>query len=269
MSAIPYHRLAAARRVRAVIEVVLSLAYWFAGTLILFALAIGDIYDELDEASSFLVSIVSLALLIPATRLAGRTLGRTSGSLSSVVDRLRWPWLMRCCAIALGFLVLAVAADAAVEGFVDANVRWPGWSTLLPLLAIIIVLVPFQAAGEEYLFRGTLVQAVGAWSASPWPAIVLSSVAFAAVHGAPIEVSVELFATAAMGAWLTYKTGGLEAAIAGHVVNNIVAFVLLAATGQRIDEVEYVGFTWISCAIYTLFYAAYAWAVVRMGPKHT
>ena len=174
---------------------------------------------------------------------------------------------MRCTAIAVGFYVLAVAANIAVLGLEPPEESWPSSTPLLPLLALIVSIVPFQAAAEEYFFRGTLVQAIGAWSRSPWPAIVVSSAAFAIVHLAPLEVTIFLFAMAVVDAWLTIETGGLEAAIAGHTVNNIAAFVLLAAMGERIDIITD-EFSWVALSLYALFYVAYAWAVVRQSRRH-
>jgi membrane protease YdiL (CAAX protease family) len=91
---------------------------------------------------------------------------------------------------------------------------------------ITLVLVPFQAGAEEVFNRGTLQQVLGGWGAPAWLAMLLTTGAFIAMHGTP---NLGTIAIAAMGftyAWLTLETGGLEAAIAGHAINNIVAFIL-------------------------------------------
>ncbi len=268
MTAAPYHRLSAQRRVRATLEPVLAFAYWAIAIVVIDLVTMNlELADELEEPISFALMGASLALLIPATRLAARTFRRAPGLLSSVAGRLHWRWLLRCIALAFLFLVLAVAADVALSRPETAEAHWPGWAAFLPLLALIVVVVPFQAAGEEHLFRGTLIQAIGAWSKSPWPAIVLSSAAFAAVHWVPIEATVFLFATAVVDAWLTIETGGIEAAVAGHTVHNVGAFVMLAATGERIDIVDDADFSWVLAASYSGFYVAYGWAVIRLAPK--
>ena len=99
----------------------------------------------------------------------------------------------------------------------------------LALLVIVLVMTPFQAAGEEYFFRGWVMQNIGAWFARPIVGLVVSvavsTVAFAAAHGSPdpwILGSIGCLAVASGIA--AYRTGGLEAGIAMHAVNNLLAF---------------------------------------------
>lgn len=91
---------------------------------------------------------------------------------------------------------------------------------------VLLLVVPFQAAAEEYVFRGYLMQAIGRWLRHPAFAILLPVPLFVLGHlYDPLgQVSVGVFAVAA--GWLTWRTGGLEAAIALHVVNNLLAFLL-------------------------------------------
>ena len=95
-----------------------------------------------------------------------------------------------------------------------------------------LLLVPLQAAAEEYVFRGWLLQAVGAYLRTPWVAIAFQAVLFAAAHGWGTRLGLPGPGRhgRALG-WLTVRTGGLEAAIALHVVNNLVAFTVAAAFG--------------------------------------
>jgi membrane protease YdiL (CAAX protease family) len=93
-----------------------------------------------------------------------------------------------------------------------------------------------QAAAEEYAFRGWLLQAVGSWTArfgrSAWPAIVISAIPFVVGHGytdwGPVDIG--LFAVAT--GWVVVRTGGLEAAIALHVVNNLTGLTAAASEGD-------------------------------------
>jgi membrane protease YdiL (CAAX protease family) len=93
-------------------------------------------------------------------------------------------------------------------------------------LVIVLLLVPVQAAAEEYIFRGYLMQSIGRWLRHPAFAILLPVPLFVLGHGYDLlgQIGVGLFAVAA--GWLTWRTGGLEAAIALHVVNNLSAFLL-------------------------------------------
>jgi nicotinamide riboside transporter PnuC len=102
---------------------------------------------------------------------------------------------------------------------------------------VLLLLVPLQAAGEEYLFRGWLMQAVGAYRRRPWIAMAVQTVLFAAAHGWQGPWALSFFAVFAIVAGvLTLRTGGLEAAIGLHVVNNVIAIGLYAASGA-LDQV--------------------------------
>ncbi len=119
---------------------------------------------------------------------------------------------------------------------------------LLVPAVVIVLLVPFQAAAEEYVFRGWLLQAVGSctlenarsgigrvFSAvfrTPWPGIVVGSALFTAGHGYTSWGILDIFLFGAIAAWLAVRTGGLESSIALHVFNNLMAFLLPAAVGK-------------------------------------
>src|SRR5690606_30694143 len=127
----------------------------------------------------------------------------------------------------------------------------------LVVLALILLLVPFQAAAEEYVFRGVVVQAIGAWVRWLPVGALVSTAVFAALHIYDVWglVDVAVFAIAAVIA--TWRTGGLEAAIALHAVNNVVAFGLLASGVLGTTRVEAeggsalaVGFSVVAMAVY-------------------
>ncbi len=69
-------------------------------------------------------------------------------------------------------------------------------------------------------------QLVGSWLRHPAFAILLPVPLFVLGHGYDVwgAASVGLFAVVA--AWLTWRTGGLEAAISLHIVNNLLIFLL-------------------------------------------
>src|SRR4029453_3395275 len=104
------------------------------------------------------------------------------------------------------------------------------------LLVLVFVLTPFQAAAEEYLFRGWILQNVGSWFAQPIVglvvSIIVSTTAFAAAHLSPdpwIIVSLACLSVASgLPAW---RTGGLGAGIAMPTVNNVTAFTIVILFG--------------------------------------
>lgn len=187
---------------------------------------------------SVLMSMLSIIVMLPAVILAMLTLGmRPVGRVWSVAARLRWGLLLRLLGAAVLALIamtaVGMAAEIGLQAIVDpAALSEPpaeadrafDVNAALISLVLVIVLVPVQAATEEVVFRGLFMQVLGAWLRNPWFAILIPSVAFAMAH---IYDFWGLAAVGLMGvvaAWLTWRTGGLEAAIAIHIVNNLVGF---------------------------------------------
>lgn len=185
-------------------------------------------YFDLERPWLFLALVVPLILMIPALLAASRIVeSRGVGMLSSVTGRLRLGWLGKSLLLALAvfFVYFAVLLgwSAASGESVSPDFTAPG---LWVMVVLILLLIPFQAAAEEYVFRGYLMQLVGGWLRHPAFAILLPVPLFVLGHGYDIwgAASVGIFAVVA--AWLTWRTGGLEAAIALHIVNNVLIFLL-------------------------------------------
>ncbi|HUS33609.1 MAG TPA: CPBP family intramembrane glutamic endopeptidase [Kofleriaceae bacterium] len=230
--------------------------------------------DDLDVVARLVVMHLSIAMMTPAALCAALVIGRRPGFLLSLAGRLRWRWLGRCVgfafAIQLAFIGFGVLVELIGSGSIDSLSH--GGPRLWQVVAVTLLLVPFQASGEEVFNRGTLQQIIGGWGAPAWVAIGVSTAAFVAMHGMP---NVGTIAIAAMGisyAWLTLETGGLEAAIAGHTMNNIVAFILAAAAHgtKALDPQELnerVG--WASVVIQVVMIALYTVLVIRAWRRST
>ena len=249
-SMFPYHRLARySPRYRwwrpllvgvvgAVFYVVLSMLYLVPFAVLTFTApaeltAFADVLNtgtiDMTDPTVFAFALGSIALMLPSLWLATLLLGsRPVGLLSSVATRLRWPWMLRCFGSALvvytivfgfAFLVLDPLSGAdPISPTVTAS------TALLVLLALI--LTPLQATAEEYVFRGYLMQTVGGWLKHPAWAILLPVPLFAIGHDYDLWGLADVAVFAIAAGWLTWRTGGLEAAIAAHVVNNTLLFVL-------------------------------------------
>lgn len=113
-------------------------------------------------------------------------------------------------------------------------------------------------------------QVVGRF-ARPWPvAAVVSTIAFTAAHGTLSTASVEIVAMGGVLAWLTVRTGGLEAAVGHHVINNLIVFVIRALThgGESIDSKHLnEGATWSAVIGQSIGLAVYALLVLRSWKK--
>lgn len=194
-----------------------------------------EMLDPVNPWASLSLNLL-LAGLVPAT-LVGLWVGfrRSPWRVLSVAGRMRWAWLGWCLLVVtpLWAAYLAVTWVVFDQEVLERPEHW------VALLVITLLTTPFQAAGEEIAFRGGLVQGVGAWFRSPVVALmvtaVLSTAAFAAAHGsADPWIIVELGSLAVAGCWLAWRTGGLEAVIVLHVVNN----VLIMATGILLGGLE-------------------------------
>jgi len=107
------------------------------------------------------------------------------------------------------------------------------------ILAIIsLSLIPFQAAFEEILFRGYLMQGFTALYGSRWFPLVMTSVLFGLMHGLNPEVKEYGFLTmmpqyilfGLIFGIITILDDGVEAAIGAHTANN--AFLCIMVTNK-------------------------------------
>jgi membrane protease YdiL (CAAX protease family) len=183
----------------------------------------------------FLYVNLSLIVLIPTAGLSIWAVHRIRPRyVSSVRGGIRWRWLLRCVAVVAPVWLVYLGISALVEP--PSSPRPDQWGLLL---VIVVFLTPLQAAGEEYFFRGWIMQNVGSWFRHPMVGLVVSLVvsvsAFSAAHGsADIWVLGSLGVFALTAGIATWRTGGLEAGIAIHAVNNIgVFFTVILAGGWQ------------------------------------
>ncbi|MDT0647820.1 CPBP family intramembrane glutamic endopeptidase [Zunongwangia sp. F260] len=106
----------------------------------------------------------------------------------------------------------------------------------LILLVIAVVLIPIQTSFEEYLFRGYLMQGIGAFAKNKWIPLLITSLIFGGLHIANPEVaSYGYFIMASyigIGLLLgiiTLMDEGLELALGFHAANNLFIALLLTS----------------------------------------
>jgi len=153
--------------------------------------------------------------------------GRKAIWVISVQPGGRWRYLLIC------FVVAAAVLNVVLWLMHGGSMAWqaaqPDWAIYL---ALILITSPLQAAAEEFFFRGYLQQAIGSLAGRSWVGVACSALVFAIFHG---DQNVALF-THRLGfgliaGTLVWATGGLEAAIAVHVANNVFAFGYALFTG--------------------------------------
>ena len=180
----------------------------------------------------FIYLNLTLIVLIPASGLSIWIVhGIRPRFLSSVAGGIRWRWLLRCIAVLMPVWVVYTALAALVQPAISP--RPEHW---LALLVIVLVMTPLQAAGEEYFFRGWIMQNVGSWFARPMVGLVVSLIvsaaAFSVAHLSPDPWVLGTIACLAVASGLAaWRTGGLEAGIAMHAVNNVLTFFVVVLFG--------------------------------------
>ncbi|HET9516895.1 MAG TPA: CPBP family intramembrane glutamic endopeptidase, partial [Actinoplanes sp.] len=246
-------------------------AYW-AATGRDIGSSLADLAD-LDNVTPVSLAYLNLALagLIPTTWIIVRYLhGLRPRWLSSVFPRLRWGYLFVCVGLSFVALIATVAVgallpqEAASSVAGDLNEFTP---TVRDFLLVVLFLTPLQAAAEEYAFRGYLLQAFGGLVRSPYVAVGLTSLLFALAHGAQdAPIFFDRFAFGLVAGILVVVTGGLEAPIAMHVLNNWLAFGIALAFGDMGSALNPSGGTWWSIPVtltQSVTYLLLAWWVAR------
>ncbi|MGL5405684.1 MAG: lysostaphin resistance A-like protein [Propionibacteriaceae bacterium] len=168
-------------------------------------------------------SHIGLALLIVISIAVLHYIARLPiANIHSVEPGMRWRFLLAVAAVSLCVLGIAVTVTQHVN-----------WGQIHPqenfgvFFLVILLTAPLQAAGEEYLFRGVLMMTLGSLWRNPWFGIVASAAVFAFFHGVQNPaLFVDRFAFGILAGVLVWRTGGLEAGIAIHAVNNVLAFTM-------------------------------------------
>lgn len=200
--------------------------------------------DRIEQAArldtvtpwSMLYLNLGLASLILVSWLVVRVVhGLPLRWLASVRPGIRWKFLFACTGVAVVALVISLIVGAFLPGDADGVSGTAAFPTgqLLATAVVILLTTPLQAIGEEYGFRGYLMQAFGSFSGSRVVAVVLSSGLFALAHGTQnVPLFFDRFAFGLTAGILVILVGGLEAGIALHVLNNLLAFGFAIAFDQ-------------------------------------
>ena len=193
-------------------------------------------YATLDAARplTLILALGSVATLLPAVVLSYLIVGlRPASVVRSVAFRIRWRWLAACLVPAVAITAVATVVQLFVLPLALGG--WPMAPTTpvgdwIVCTVVILIVTPLQAAAEEFGFRGLFSQMFGSWVRWAPVTIVVAAIPFTVLHTQYwgwATADVAFFALVA--GFVTWRTGGLEAGIALHSVNNTLAFLLLAS----------------------------------------
>jgi|WetSurMetagenome_2_1015567.scaffolds.fasta_scaffold03949_5 uncharacterized protein len=159
--------------------------------------------------------------------------GRSFRMIINGTGKIRWNryfisgavWL----ALSAAYLLIYHMAD-------PSNFRLSNTSgTLLILIAVTVIFIPFQAAFEETLFRGYLLQGFAVLARNRWVPLIMTSVLFGLMHAFNPEVK-EFGFTDMMAQYvlfglifgvITLFDDGIEAAAGAHAANNIFLCIMV------------------------------------------
>jgi membrane protease YdiL (CAAX protease family) len=225
---------------------------------------------DLVDPVTLLVTNLSLIVAIPVVWLAwAGAHGMSTGWSSSVLARFRWglllPFTLRALVtVGAGIGVSVLLAFLLVGDAPTGPVRSVGW-----LVLVVVVTTPLQSAAEEYLFRGYLSQSIAGWIRSPRTGAVIAAVVtaalFSAAHLPPdLETFLDRFAFGLAASAVVWLTGGLEAAVVLHAVNNVVVFVLAGLLGEGVATVSVPdGLGYLFLLVTLVSMGGYVWLVAR------
>jgi membrane protease YdiL (CAAX protease family) len=185
---------------------------------------------------ALLLSInLSAATMIPLSMLLQWGFyGQPVRWIHSVLGHLRWDLLGRVALIIVPVWVAYVALSIFVF---PAPPSGAFTAESVALLAVVLLTTPLQAAGEEYGARGLITRAAGSWSANARLSLVISTVVSAVIftlaHGAADLWLIAYYLLFGVSmSIVVWRTGGLEAAVLIHTVNNVFLFAVAITSGQ-------------------------------------
>lgn len=180
-----------------VLEAVIAGIVWVLATLLCIFIALGivlvgggdpkqiinslqNVYDGFDAytLAGAIVSLGSVASLLLGILIATKIVKlRPFHTVASSCGGFSFKIFARTMLVS----VIIIGIPVAVDVLVNAKERGPIEFTILGFIACVI-LGPLQCCGEEFMFRGIILQAIGSWVKIPILAIVLQTLLFVLGH---------------------------------------------------------------------------------------
>lgn len=219
-------------------------------TILFFWLVLGTIpYATIQMTGTtsleweFMMTMVGFIFLLLGLFLSIRFIhGRDFITLITAQKKLNWKRYMYGFSITMLLLALYTLIDYLIHPNVYhfALTNWSIHNTLF-IFVLGLLFIPLQAAAEELLIRGYLLQELGTRITNPYLLAILTSIPFALLHSANPEVSrgalpmmLIYFFAGFIFALITLKSNSLELAMGIHAANNIFAFLIVNQEGSVI-----------------------------------
>lgn len=201
-------------------------------------------YSVLDFTSNTLLVLMLfpfIAALAAFIMLVKPLHSRTIRVVINGTSKIRWHRFFISLLIWLGLSALYFIFYLKID---PHNFTLSNKSVSIIILALIsIVLIPFQAAFEEILFRGYLMQGFSAMLGKRWFPLIMTSLLFALMHGLNPEVTEYGFLTmmpqyilfGLIFGVVTILDDGIEAAIGAHTANNVFLCIMVTSRSSALQ----------------------------------
>lgn len=169
-----------------------------------------------------LLGLLGTSMLLPAFLVAAKIVNERPIS-SYFYSRKKWNWKLFIYPLLITIAVLIIPSIYLIYAH---GLKFNNHFTILTLV-LTLILGPLQTWGEEVVFRGTLMQALGSWFKIPVLTIILQALIFSMIHPYNLLGQIDVLVYGLYYGIVTWKTKGLEASMAMHAANNTLLFVLL------------------------------------------
>lgn len=214
-----------------------------------------------------------LAFIILLKPLNNRTLKVTINGTA----KIRWNRFFISAGVWLSLSALYLFFYLKID---PANFSINNKTTSILILSVVSILfIPFQAAFEELLFRGYLMQGFAAMVKNRWFPLVMTSLLFGLMHSFNPEVKEFGFFTMipqyiAFGlifGVITLLDDGIEAAIGAHTANNIFLCIMVTNSSSALQTpalyeqynihpwIEFIGLVVIGIAFIFILKMIFKW----------
>jgi len=186
--------------------------------------------------------------------------------------------------LVISAVYLYFSIKASPSDFVINNTS----GSLYVIAILALVLIPFQAAFEEVLFRGYLMQGITILAKNRWVPVISTSVMFGLMHSFNPEIDAYGFWTmlpqyvffGLVFAVPTMLDDGIEIAIGAHAANNIFLSIFLTSKASALQTPalylqvtnhpwkEFAGLAACSAVFLVVMFIIYRWKDLRKLYEH-
>jgi uncharacterized protein len=187
----------------------------------------------LGYAANFLVINISFLFLFGGIFLAVVAIHeRPFRTVVTAMPKINWRRMAYGGGIWLGLAALSSLAEYLI--WPETFTFQPDWKMLLPFIFLAMLFTPIQAASEELLFRGYLVQGTSLITRNRVALSIISGLLFMLPHLFNPEMAANFavmafsyFLFGAFLAWISLVDGTIELAIGAHITNNLFATLVV------------------------------------------